>query len=144
MSRQEITKKKMKSFVLTTILILSFGIVYGQNAEALKGTWKGTYFCTQGETGLTLKIKVNSKGEIKGTFKFYPVPSNKDTGVKSGKFSFTGKYTSSGKIILKQSKWIKQPEGWGMIDLVGELLNPTTFSGRSPTYGCGDFKVIRQ
>jgi len=134
----------MKHSLLTIIFFLSFGFIYGQNAKELSGKWKGSYSCRQGETGLTLKIKGNSNGEFKGTFIFYPLASNPDPIVKSGKFSFTGKYTSSGKIIITQKKWIKQPEGWGMIDLEGELVNPTTMSGKSTTNGCGNFRVIKQ
>ena len=132
----------MKNLLLLAAMLLIFGSVNAQNAKKLCGKWKGSYFCTQGETGLTLKIKGRSNGDITGTFTFYPIPSNKNPMAKSGKFSFTGTYTS-GKIILTQKKWIDQPEGYLMVDLEGELSDPKTISGKIMTPGCGDFKVVK-
>ena len=134
----------MKKLLLLVIMLFSLSFVNAQDAGKLTGKWKGSYNCRQGDTGLTMKIKGNSNGEFTGTFKFYPIPSNKDPLVKSGKFSFTGKYTSSGKIIFTQNKWIKQPLNYLMIDLEGELTDDNTINGHSTTDGCGSFKVIKQ
>lgn len=90
-----------KIFILSVILLTSL-FVNAQNAKKLTGKWKGNYYCVQGETGLTLKIKGKSNGTFCGTFKFYPLPSNPNA--KSGKFSFTGTFDASGKVVITQKK----------------------------------------
>ncbi len=134
----------MKILIILFTILLVYGTTYAQDTKKLSGKWVGSYVCSQGETGLTLKIKCKSNGDITGTFTFYSIPSNTDPLVKSGKFSFTGKYTSSGKIMLNQNKWIKQPENYGMVDMEGELKEPNIFSGKISNLNCGNFKVVKK
>lgn len=74
-----------KIFFLITFL-LSVCPTNAQTIKDIKGRWKGSYFCSQGETGLTMKIKPISDKEFIGTFKFYPIKTNLSPTVKSGKF----------------------------------------------------------
>lgn len=73
-----------KIFFLITFL-LSVCPTNAQTIKDIKGRWKGSYFCSQGETGLTMKIKPISDKEFIGTFKFYPIKTNLSPTVKSGK-----------------------------------------------------------
>src|SRR6266542_1609907 len=74
-------------------------------AGALSGTWKGTYTCTQGATGLTLVVAAG-KGLATATFSFYPVAAN--PGVPRGRFAMTGTYTSR-SLDLEPDHWIARP-----------------------------------
>ena len=132
----------MKKYLILSIILLISVFVHAQNAKKLNGKWKGSYFCRQGETGVTLKIKGKSNGTFCGTFKFYPLPSNLNA--KAGKFSFTGTFNTSGKIIITQKKWLKQPNNYIMVDLEGELINQNTIRGKIVTDGCDSFNVIRK
>lgn len=130
-----------KLFILSFVLLTSL-FVNAQNAKKITGKWKGSYSCSQGETGLTLKIKGKSNGTFFGTFQFYPLASNSNA--KSGKFSFTGTFDASGKVVITQKKWLKQPDNYIMVDLNGELENENTIRGKIITDGCGDFIVSRK
>jgi hypothetical protein len=85
--------------------------------SALTGTWKGSYDCAQGETGLRLVIQAVPGGTVTATFNFSAVPSN--PGVPSGSYTMTGTFSSAG-LVLTQNQWISQPPGYEMVDLSAE------------------------
>ncbi len=87
-------------------------------AKVLSGTWKGTYRCGQGLTGLRLVLFPTADGTLLGTFNFYPVDSN--PGVPSGRYAMRGTYSESW-FDLRSDYWIDQPSGYGMVDVSGDV-----------------------
>ena len=108
-------------------------------AGALSGTWKGTYVCAQGVTGLTLVVEA-AKGTATATFSFYPVAVN--PGVPHGSFAMTGTYTSR-SLDLVPDHWIKRPAGYVMIDLPAQFA-PGRLHGQWPLgHPCQDFTLAK-
>ena len=87
-------------------------------ASILAGTWNGTYYCAQGETGLRLVIQVNANEQLNATFNAYPLPDN--PGVPQASFAMTGSYSAEG-VVLVPGYWINKPSGYIMVGLTGEL-----------------------
>jgi hypothetical protein len=111
-------------------------------AGSLSGTWKGTYVCAQGVTGLTLVVAA-AKGRARATFSFYPVRDN--PGVPKGSFAMTGGYTSR-SLDLEPDHWIAQPKGYVMIDLpaVFSPARPDRLEGRWPLgHPCSTFALAK-
>jgi hypothetical protein len=111
------------------------------NRSRVTGTWKGSYSgCAQGPTGMTLTIKpAKTAGRrIKAVFSFYALPSNPS--VPSGSYAMTGYYFPGG-IALYQVKWIVQPAGYGMVNLVGGPPHGRQLAGA--IVGCSTFSVKR-
>ena len=94
----------------------------GDEASILAGTWNGTYYCAQGETGIRLVIQVNANEQLKATFNAYPLPGN--PGVPHASFAMTGSYSADG-IVLVPGYWINKPLGYIMVGLTGELIAKT-------------------
>jgi hypothetical protein len=109
-------------------------------ASTAAGTWTGTYTCAQGLTGLQLTIKAAAGDALRATFAFSPVPSNPS--VPSGSYSMTGFIDPAG-IFLDASQWIKQPPGYDMVNIVGDLPagHNTRLAGSIP--GCSDITLKR-
>jgi hypothetical protein len=109
---------------------------------ALTGTWTGSYFCSQGETGLRLVIQTAPDGTLTATFNFYALPGN--PGILSGSFTMTGTYSAAG-VDLTQDQWISQPAGYEMVSLSSgpPAPNGTVLTGSITTPGCGTFTVTR-
>jgi WD40 repeat protein len=110
-------------------------------ASMLAGTWNGTYYCPQGETGLRLVIQVGPGEELSATFTAYPLPSN--PGVPAARFAMTGFYSGRG-IVLMPAYWINRPQGYIMVGLTGELAarGPHKITGEvAAPAGCTTFSV---
>lgn len=98
------------------------------DASAIAGTWEGTYFCSQGETGLRLVVDPGSGSELTANFAFFPIPANPS--VPAGNFSMRG-FSSSSEVQLSQEQWIERPPGYGMVDLAGSLSpDMSRFTGK--------------
>ncbi|MCW2938408.1 MAG: serine/threonine protein kinase [Actinomycetia bacterium] len=103
--------------------------------STIAGTWTGSYFCSQGRTGLRLVITSDSGDAVAATFSFFPLPSNPN--VPSGSYAMTGTYTAIG-LSLKQDHWIDQPSGYEMVDLVAPPIEGgNTLSGTVEAAGRG-------
>ncbi|MDI1463221.1 serine/threonine-protein kinase [Catellatospora sp. KI3] len=109
--------------------------------DLLSGTWKGTYRCRQGLTGLTLTVYVDDDQTVKATFEFYPHPGNPD--VPRGSFAMEGSYSAT-TLALRPDYWISQPGDWVMVAL-GASLPPSgkRIRGEIATAGCSDFEVVK-
>jgi hypothetical protein len=112
-------------------------------AKSLSGTWKGTYRCAQGLTGLNLTIWVEPPATLLATFSFYPDPSNPE--VPRGAFAMHGRY-SGNHLDLTQDYWIEEPEeSYRMVDLAAPISSGTVreLEGNviSDTNGCHNFAV---
>ena len=97
--------------------------------EALVGTYEGSYFPGQGETGLTLTV-YNEGGAYKALFDFYSLPGR--TNSKSGKYYMNVTYNEETKTYtLTGYEWIEEPSLYIFADLEG-TLNGDVFSGEGP------------
>jgi hypothetical protein len=106
-------------------------------------TWRGSYLgCGQGPTGLRLvvKRKGSAADRIKATFSFFALPSN--PAVPSGSYSMTGYYFPGG-VALDGTRWIHQPAGYGIVNLVGVPPRPGGKKFRGAIVGCTTFSLKR-
>jgi hypothetical protein len=88
--------------------------------DGVLGTWKGTYTCAQGLTGLTLDIiqAQGNDGSLHADFDFYAVAAN--PGVPSGSGTQHGTYLA-GHLTLTWQAFTTQPAGYVGVDLNGSL-----------------------
>jgi serine/threonine protein kinase len=113
----------------------------GLRPARLSGTWTGSYFCPQGQTGLRLTLKATSSGGLTATFSFYPTSTN--VSVPSGSFALTGSYTAKG-FQLTPDHWISKPQNYSMVGLTGAAnASDTALSGSIVSPGCTTFSVSR-
>jgi hypothetical protein len=119
--------------------LTNYTVAPAASSSAVTGTWVGSYECVQGKTGLRLTISRAGANLLDATFAFYALPSN--PGVPSGSYKMTGEYTGS-DVQLTQDYWIKQPSGYAMVNLDGEVRGGT-FSGSVPYAGCGTFSLTK-
>jgi hypothetical protein len=113
----------------------------GLRPARLTGTWTGSYFCPQGQTGLRLTLKATSSGGLTATFSFYPTSTN--VSVPSGSFALTGSYTAKG-FQLTPDHWISKPQNYSMVGLTGAAnSSDTALSGSIVSPGCTTFSVSR-
>ncbi len=123
------------------MMLFTFSIAKAQSKLPV-GIWKGIYFCSQGETGLTLEIHKygnNSKTEFYGTFEFYPNSSTSNA--RYGKYSVKGKIVGN-KIEIYPNEWIINPVNYKMVGLSGKLSeNNQRFKGSITEPDCGIFNL---
>jgi hypothetical protein len=56
--------------VVFLLFVTSFPLL-SQSIEDLEGTWMGSYTCRQGETGMRMRIQVQTDSSFVGTFEFF-------------------------------------------------------------------------
>jgi hypothetical protein len=112
----------------------------GRSATAvISGDWEGRYTCSQGLTGLDLKI--SRKGAApSATFNFYPLTSNPNVPV--GSYTMTGTYHSAAKIVLHGHKWILHPPGFDLVGLTGKITGKR-FHGTVQGTDCTTFSLTK-
>jgi TIR domain len=112
--------------------------------QSLAATWKGSYVCAQGVTGLRLTITSAGGESLAATFEFYPLPQNPT--VPRGVFIMRGTY-SGGQMLLQGDHWVTQPAGYSMVDLTATVTaaNPHHIGGsvlgQLGAASCGDFSI---
>jgi hypothetical protein len=113
------------------------------SADDWTGTWRGTYVCYQGATGLFLNVKRSGDNEVAAIFSFFAVPEN--PGVPSGEFEMTGRPGPQGDHLqLFPSAWITRPPGYVMVELDGDYDESSgAYSGRVLAPGCTRFILRR-
>lgn len=149
-------KMNLKKIVLSSSLCISLlgceslpiSIVMPSNqstqmkdASSLTGVWQGSYTCSQGLTGLTVRLRGDNSGDVKGVFEFYPLPQNPNVSV--GSFAVSGKYFNNNQIILSPLNWIKQPQSFTMVSLNGRASS-THFNGVVPECGNNPFNLTHK
>ncbi|NNH72643.1 hypothetical protein HLB23_22740 [Nocardia uniformis] len=106
----------------------------------LSGIWTGTYTCAQGETELTLTIDPAVSGAARAVFAFGPTTKNPD--VPIGSYEMTAQYVD--RILeITQQRWIEQPSGYVMVDLLANAVSANSLSGIVDDSGCTTFKITR-
>ncbi|MGW5001589.1 protein kinase domain-containing protein [Streptomyces hydrogenans] len=93
-----------------------------QEPASLAGEWRGSYYCSKGETGLTLTISQNADN-LTATFGFYPLPSNPD--LAKGSYAMRGTISGT-RMTLYGERWLQEAEGYAMVGLSAEA------TGKSP------------
>jgi hypothetical protein len=112
-------------------------------ALAISGDWEGTYGCSQGVTGLDLRVEVSASGKLTVFADFYPVLSNPS--VPSGSILATGSYNAKG-VTITPVKWLVEPPGYEMVGLSGATPGAkgvNTFRGSISNSACGTFLLHR-
>lgn len=129
-------------------LVLALLAVCGAAAAQprIAGDYSGQYYCSQGLTGMTVRLGSPRSGAVDATIVFYAHPNN--PGVESGCYSATGRIESDGRVRLTPGAWIYKPsEGWSMTVLEGRLAADGAFTGRiiAPTSpsACTTFTMRR-
>lgn len=128
------SKKKIIAVcsILAVLLIAVIGIFLGSrdSLDDILGTYKGSYFATQGETGLTLTV-YKEDDKYKALFDFYNLPGM--TNAKNGKYYMDVSYDKkTDKYVFVATEWIEHPENYYLLDLNGKLAGDV-LSGKSPT-----------
>ena len=124
--------------VVFLLLVTSFPLL-SQAIEDLEGTWMGSYTCRQGETGMRMRIQVQTDSSFVGTFEFFPICTNYASHVEIGKYYFTGKFNSSKSISFDFNYWILKPDGWTYVNKIGALIDTESLSGKVLDEDCGEF-----
>lgn len=100
------------------------------DSAVILGTYKGSYFASQGETGLTLTV-YKDEDRYEAVFDFYNLPGQNNS--ESGKFLMDVSYNiDTGEYEFVATEWVVQPPLYGMGNLKGKLSGDT-LSGESPT-----------
>lgn len=110
---------------------------------ALGGTWHGSYVCTQGTTGLSLRVEGADPAALTATFGFYPLPENPS--VPRGSFTMAGS-VRGGQIYLDGHEWVSRPTGYQMVNLTGtpRAGTPDRIEGDvRDVAGCTGFSIQR-
>lgn len=111
--------------------------------STVAGTWDGWYTCAQGPTGLHLVVSDGNDGDgaLTARFHFFGLPQN--PWVPDGEFTMTGRASKPG-VVLRPDHWVRQPPGWYMVGLSGQLSDDDTgFAGLVVGPGCGQFALRR-
>lgn len=106
------------------------------------GSWIGTYTCSQGTTGATLKIEKLKGDQFEGSFNFYPTAKNPY--VPKGKYMVFGEFDAdSNRILINPGKWVERPTNFYSTIMIGSF-DPVnrTFSGYfQGITGCTSFEA---
>lgn len=127
---------------LAAVLFVGTGPAAGETSP-IAGTWKGAYVCGQGKTGATVTVKGEAGGRLTGEFSFYPPPGVNNP---SGRYGLVIQHdTTTGKIVLRPTRWIERPRGYRTIPLVG-VLSPdrNRIVGKVQSRACGAFELVRE
>ncbi len=114
----------------------SSGVAMTPGVQAIAGEWVGSYTCAQGDTGLTLTVDAAGRTE----FSFYALPGN--VAAKPGRFEMRAKVTGK-SVEFTQVRWIQQPGGYQMVDLVATERAADSMRGNVFGTGCTTFQVVR-
>lgn len=115
----------MRLLAVSAVLIASVLLSAFDSAD-YPTQWKGSYFCAQGVTDVTLTLRGDPGGPAQAIFEFYANPTN--PGVAPGSFTMRGTIaddadaTSGPTVTLFGDRWISQPHaGWMMLNLSGRF-----------------------
>jgi len=102
-------------------------------------TWKGTYFCGQGDTNLEIDIVQVQNGEVEAIFRFHHPP----TGAR-GAYHLHGVFgPEEGRLSFAAGDWIERPAGYDTVGMTGGV-EEHRYQGRIHNQSCGAFSVVRQ
>lgn len=101
-------------------------------------TWVGDYDCTQGNTGMALRIMDVRGRVVRAIFDFMHSPSG-----ANGSYIVTGSYNpETRRVHFEPTSWIRQPAHYVMVPMSGEIsTDDSLFAGKIDFHGCGAFKL---
>lgn len=102
----------------------------------IAGEWVGSYTCAQGDTGLTLTVENTGRTE----FEFYSIRTNVTP--ESGRFEMQASVVGD-RVEFDRVRWLEQPAGYLMVDLVATDIEDDTMRGTVDGAGCSTFRVSR-
>jgi hypothetical protein len=108
------------------------------NPFATRRTWVGDYDCTQGRTGLALRI-VDVRGDkVRAIFDFHHAPSD-----AAGQYLVAGTYDEgTGQVVFTPGPWIIHPDDYVSVGMEGRVSRDGAhFAGRITFPGCGGFRL---
>jgi hypothetical protein len=108
------------------------------------GEWSGKYLCAQGVTAVRVVVLPTGGSGARAVVHFFASPENAK--VPEGCFTLTGLFEpASGRLSLRQERWIVRPKNYNMADLDGTIdARGEGFSGRIANLkGCTSFTLTR-
>jgi hypothetical protein len=103
-------------------------------------TWRGSYSCGQGDTGLEVTLRPVGRDRVEGTLSFFPLPTN--PGVPRGCYRVSGQAGAATRSIeLRGGQWVRQPPGYHTVDLRGQIGADHSISGQVLAQECGQFQL---
>ncbi len=112
------------------------------SAAAETERWEGSYYCSQGVTGMTLTVRERTGDDVVAEFHFYAHPSN--PGVPTGCYLVEGRLAEGDDgVRLEPKEWIERPgDSWLMTPLKG-TLDPQSqgLKGWIDVLRCGGFDL---
>lgn len=105
------------------------------------GLYQGHYSCSQGETGLALRISATSLTHVTARFYFHAIEGNPP--VPQGCFTMTGRYDPATRhITLAPDGWIVRPYGFVQVTLSGTVsADAARIAGNIIGPGCTTFSL---
>jgi hypothetical protein len=101
--------------------------------------FRGHYWCSQGRTELTLVIEDLDEANLTALFEF-DYPGGVSNEPASGSYRMRGSFDPQSLAVrLKGERWIEQPDGYVMVDLVGAMSKSGSLSGSVSGPGCSTF-----
>jgi hypothetical protein len=127
--------------VLAAVPWLAAGMATAETADALVGTWRGSYGCIQGDTGLLITITDVDGLSFEGEFAFYALPDNPS--VPDGRFAITGTYHPRSRgVEIEGARWLQRPNDYSTAGLSGTLSeDQRTIAGKVLYSGCAGFHL---
>lgn len=115
-------------------------VASGTPARPETRTWRGSYTCGQGETGLEVTLRPAGQGRVEGTMSFFPLPTN--ASVPRGCYRVAGQVDAANQSIeLRGGQWLRQPPGYHTVDLRGRIGADAGISGQVIGGECSQFQL---
>jgi hypothetical protein len=109
----------------------------------LLGVWRGSYVCSQGETGVDLAFsELFDDGAVLGTFSFYNLPGQGNSA--SGAYTLIGQLDVGHRTIyLDPGTWIRRPPGYAPVGVAISFPSSgeRAISGTITNSGCSQISV---
>jgi hypothetical protein len=109
-------------------------------ARDFRGHYEGSYVCGSAPSFMQLDLDAKPDGTITGLMQFGGMRTDEIT-YSVGSYTLKGTWRGT-HYVLKADQWVKQPNGYVMIDLEGDLTTLGT-SGRILYSSCDSFALRR-
>ncbi len=105
-------------------------------------TWRGTYTCGQGLTGVEVTLRPSGQGTLEGTFSFFPTATNPSAA--RGCYNVTASVDpNTQRMRTRAGSWVNQPSGYSTVDLDGVVASDQSWAGQVLGGACSSFQVQR-
>jgi hypothetical protein len=121
-------------------LASSGSVLKSATAQDFNGNFEGSYVCLGSATYLRLSLSAKPDGSISGAFHFGGMHTP-EISYSVGSFTLVGTWQGS-HFSLKGQQWVKQPAGYEMVDIDGDLTTLGS-AGKILNKACTVFAVKR-